>query len=270
MINFNNKTNNRKITIWSPIAGAGGTITAINLARLLTIKGLKVLLVDYDLKTPALSLYMGIEYKRNRGLEAVIPFTEANNLSPKVLESNILTIKGIDILPCTADNNISAMPENLNHILDVAQTLYDYVIVDTSGLIDNAGTYSALLSCGNCYVVVEKNAILIQMMSHLLNFIHEKIEPRKLHLVINKTQKDIFMNTKDIVNYLEIMDYKEFPFLGYEFINNINKGKLIDTLESDPKLKKYNSMFLEFYSNNINELNLENIKNKKSFLKKKG
>jgi capsular exopolysaccharide synthesis family protein len=122
------------VAVSAPSSGQGKTTTAINLAGALAqAPGSRVLLVDADLRRPAMAGRLGVS-DRSRGLVNAI-------LDPTLALADVL-----EALPCF---NLSVVPAGprapspyellrsprLGQLLEAARAQYDYVVIDTPPLL---------------------------------------------------------------------------------------------------------------------------------------
>lgn len=241
------------ISVWSPAGGTGASFTAINVARLLASRELKVALLDYDLKTPSIGIYFQAE-DTIHCLDNVLPFTAGSGLSPSVLESNMQKFENIHVLLGTnlpEQSHYIAM-EGLEQIIEVAKGIFDYVVIDTHSTIDNAGTYVALKKADCVLVVVDKNAVMIRLYDLAKNIIKSSFQTEKFRLVINKCHKNIYMEKDDIESYLELQGAVELPLLDLELVNALNQGRWISYIDSK-QCKPYTDAVEELISQYIRE-----------------
>jgi capsular exopolysaccharide synthesis family protein len=122
------------LAVSAPSSGDGKTTTAINLAGTLAqASGRRVLLVDADLRRPAMASRLGL-HDRGRGLVDAI-------LDP--------TLALADVVEALPSFNLSAVPAGpqapspyellqsprLGQLLEAARAQYDYVVIDTPPLL---------------------------------------------------------------------------------------------------------------------------------------
>lgn len=131
--------NRNCITVSSCFSGEGKTTTSLNLGLILAQAGLRVLVIEADLRRPGLLKYLnqsGIEIKMQKyGLSEIL-IDEKNSAVRKKLTSSISRLKGkrLEILfSGKVPNNPAELlgGEKFIEVIEVAKTLYDYVIVDT-------------------------------------------------------------------------------------------------------------------------------------------
>jgi protein-tyrosine kinase len=124
------------IAISSAGVGDGKTTTSINLAGALTqTSGARVLLVDFDLRRPSISAYLGDEAKARPGVLDLIrdPNLTLNDLTvtfPPLLNLRILYAGGTVTMPYEVLKSFQ-----VEEVLAEARRQYDYVILDTPPII---------------------------------------------------------------------------------------------------------------------------------------
>lgn len=231
---------NKVISIWSPTSGLGTTFTAVNLALELSSMGLNTVLVDFDLKTPSVAMYLKDDDVIHC-LDNVIPFTAGNNLTEKVMESNLQSFEKLNFLRGTnlPEQALYVRQDALAAIINLLKEMFEVVIIDTQSHIDNAGTYQALLQADTIFMVVDKNVFNIRQFENSRNIYTANFGMGKTRLVINKTQKDIYMDKTDIEQYFGLGNSYDLPYLGNEFINAANQGKWLKFMKKGKTAKKY-------------------------------
>src|SRR5258705_5122662 len=132
------------IAVTSPAAGEGKTLTAINLAGALArgAEGARVLLIDADLRRPAVARQLAID-AASKGLTEVVADPQAT------LDSATQKLKpfNLSILPAGTRNGAvhqTLRSPRLDAVLAEARQRYDYAGLDTPPLLP--GFDSALLA----------------------------------------------------------------------------------------------------------------------------
>ncbi len=118
------------ITITSMLPNEGKTFTATNLAKLMSMTGKKVLLIDMDLRKP--SVHNAFDINNNRGMAAIIE----KKLKPK--RAIVRTkMKNLQVIPGgkfdTATSPIIFSLQNIAFIHSLKES-YDLIIIDTPPL----------------------------------------------------------------------------------------------------------------------------------------
>lgn len=128
--------NKRKVTLFSSaLPGEGKTLTSANFALAAAGQGRKTLLIDLDLRKPALHKIFGLPREQERGgstecLAGQVPF-----------EQVIIRDTGVENFHLILSGKRSPHPGELlstgrlNVILDEACSLYDVVVIDTAPIL---------------------------------------------------------------------------------------------------------------------------------------
>jgi capsular exopolysaccharide synthesis family protein len=115
----------RSVTVSSPLAGAGKTTTALNIAAAIAERGHRVLLLDADLRRPSVAEYVNIEGAV--GLTNVL-------LGGVSAEDAIQKVGQIDVLPSgTTPPNVTGLltSQSMQRLFVELQSRYEYIVVDS-------------------------------------------------------------------------------------------------------------------------------------------
>jgi capsular exopolysaccharide synthesis family protein len=178
----------RVLAVTSAVAGDGKTVTAINLAAALAQgHGVRVLIIDADLRNPMVAAKLGIE-STNGGLEAAL-------LGPPApLEQFVTVVDGsrLSILPCEAscDQTYELLTSpRLAELVAQARSLYDYVIVDTAPVLPVQDSILISSAVDGYIVVVSANSTPRALVGEALN----RLDPQSLvGLVFNRDDRPLF------------------------------------------------------------------------------
>jgi succinoglycan biosynthesis transport protein ExoP len=131
--------NKNCIAVSSCFSGEGKTTTSLNLGLILAQAGLRVLVVEADLRRPGFLKYLkqsGVEIKLPKyGLSEIL-IDKKNSAVRKILKSSTVQLKDnhLEILFSgkIPDNPAELLGgENFSELVEMAKTIYDYVIIDT-------------------------------------------------------------------------------------------------------------------------------------------
>lgn len=229
------------ITIWGPSSGTGSSFTSINLCKVLN-KNSKAIVVDLDIRVPSLGLYMDIDNKESNDLDTILTFVKGNNLTKESLNNNIIKKDNIYWIKGTSssENFYELKREELITILEKLKENFDYIILDTHSTIFNIATYTALDIADKVFVILEKNVILAKQYKKIEAILKSSnINLDKFELILNKSNKKIFIESKDISTFVNLPKTYELPEVDSKLINSINQGQFVEFLNTK-YLKKYN------------------------------
>lgn len=162
-------TEGRAILFTGPTQGVGKTFVAANFAYLLAIKGMRVLILDTDMRRSGLNRYFPL---------ASVHVGLANVLAGDAKFSDAIVgsgFEGLDILPAG-----SSTPPNPGELLErpafaallkEANARYDYVIVDSPPVLPVSDAVTVAQACGAVFVVsrseVTNGRQLVETMNRL-------------------------------------------------------------------------------------------------------
>lgn len=180
------------ILVTGPDTGSGKSMIAINLALSFVSAGKKVLLVDTDLRRPAIEKYLGI--RENKGLTELL-INEGIDIEPIVVD-------GLHVIPS------GKLPPNPSELLDSNRTRellnkwkkqYDIVILDSPPIMTVSDSRILASEVEETLLVAsygETNRHMIAQASELLN----QLSIKALGYILNKV---------DI--------HKEYGYYGYYY-----------------------------------------------------
>ncbi|MGA7270079.1 MAG: AAA family ATPase [Acidimicrobiia bacterium] len=220
------------ITVMSAKGGSGKTVTATNLALLLTrYEGKRVCLVDADLQFGDCCLVLQLEPR----FTMVNAAHEIHHLDTSLL-STLLTehSSGLKVLaaplePAFADDITTA---GLMQMIDLLRESFDYIIVDTASMLDEL-LLSLVEIADHVLMVVDmdlpsvKNAKLALETLRLLKFPTDRVQ-----LVMNRANARARLDDKEIETALKMKIEAAVPSDG-AVAASVNEGRPV--VESAPK-----------------------------------
>jgi pilus assembly protein CpaE len=226
------RDNGQVIVVMSAKGGSGKTVTATNLALLLTrFEDKRVALVDADLQFGDVCLVLQLEPR----FTLVNAAHEMHHLDPQLLESLLtdhpsgLRVMAAPLEPAFADD-IST--ESLMAVVELLRESYDYVVVDTASMLDEL-LLSLLEKADVILQVVDmdlpsvKNAKLALETLRLLKFPTSKVK-----LVLNRSNAKARLDDKEIEGALKMGISAAIPSDG-AVAASMNEGRPV--VESAPK-----------------------------------
>ena len=222
----------RVITVMSAKGGSGKTVTATNLALLLTRhEGKRVVLVDADLQFGDCCLVLQLEPR----FTMVNAAHEMHHLDSSMLASLLtehssgLKVLAAPLEPAFADDITTA---GLMKMIELLRESFDYVVVDTASMLDEL--LLSLVEAGDHVLMVVdmdlpsvKNAKLALETLRLLKFPTDKVQ-----LVMNRANAKAKLDEKEIESALKMRISAAVPSDG-AVAASVNAGSPV--VESAPK-----------------------------------
>ncbi|MFP3913577.1 MAG: CpaE family protein [Actinomycetota bacterium] len=222
----------RVVVVTSAKGGSGKTVTATNLALLLTRhEGKKVVLVDADLQFGDCCLVLQLEPR----FTMVNAAHEMHQLDSSMLASLLtehpsgLKVLAAPLEPAFADDITTA---GLMKMIDLLRESFDYVIVDTASMLDEL--LLSLVEAGDQVLMVVdmdlpsvKNAKLALETLRLLKFPTDKVQ-----IVMNRANAKARLDDKEIESALRTKIAAAIPSDG-AVAASVNEGRPV--VESAPK-----------------------------------
>lgn len=169
------------VMVTSSILSEGKSTTAINLARTLAEARHRVLLVDADLRRPALAAQLGLE--NTTGLTTVlIGEADLHDLSQP------LGTEGLQVLtsgPIPPNPSELLGGVEMRALLEAAAAAYDYVVVDTAPLLAVTDAAALSRSVDGALVVAQFGRVKKQQLAAALAKL-DAIDTRVLGVIINR------------------------------------------------------------------------------------
>ncbi|PIB37626.1 hypothetical protein BFP72_18335 [Reichenbachiella sp. 5M10] len=121
--------NGRKlISITSTVSGEGKTFIAVNLGAIFAYSGLKVVVIDLDMRKPKVHLAFGTE-QTNKGVSTIL--IDKNTIDECVNNSEVKNLSYISAGPTPPNPSELIMGEKFNHFLEELKEKFDIVLLDT-------------------------------------------------------------------------------------------------------------------------------------------
>ena len=153
---------NSILLVTSAVPQEGKSTTAANLAVVLAQAGYRVLLLDADLRRP--SQHRIFDLPNSRGLTTILlQMDDAKEPETLNLIENVAHPAQVDGLQVVACGPLPPNPSELlgsvrmNHLLDVAEEAFDYVIVDSPPVLSVTDSVILAAQAGSTIVVVQAN-----------------------------------------------------------------------------------------------------------------
>lgn len=149
------------IVVTSASPGEGKTTTSINLALIFAQMGVKVLLIDCDLRKPRVHRYMELE--RGIGVSNIIcGYSEVENAIHRDVQEHLDVITAGDIPPNPAELFEN---QNFGKMIEHLQNEYDYIFVDTPPITVVTDAIVAMKNCTGAILVARQSVTITDLFS---------------------------------------------------------------------------------------------------------
>lgn len=224
-------------TVFSNKGGIGKTTIATNLAICLTeITGKRVALVDLNLQLGDVTTFLDIQptYDISYIVKNISRVDEAFLLSTmEKFEDYELYILAD---PPYAEQAEDISSEQINTILTVLKSIFDYVIIDTTSSFDSK-TLAALDLADRILLVSMVNLPCIRNTQRCLDLFDRLNYPKeKINLVINRYLPTDEISVEDVEDTLEHPVYWKIPNNYFTVMAAINRGVPINQIEDDSNI----------------------------------
>ncbi len=192
----------QKILVTSSMTGDGKTFISMNLASAFSYYGKKTLLLEFDLRNPKISEYMGLE--NIKGLSSyLINDARLEDIIQKTSMKNLDVIPAGEIPPNPVELIAS---DNTKNMMDILQSIYDYIIIDTPPIGVVTDSYLLMEHSDANIFAVRLNHTDKKLFSTLMRDLEQK-DISNIALLINddeeKTQSSYYDNSGGKLSYLK-------------------------------------------------------------------
>ena len=226
-------------TVFSPKGGAGCSTIAMSLAIAL-IEELKqeVLLVDGKLFFGDLDIMLNL--KTHNSISDLIPYI--GSLDEGLLHDVISEhSSGIKVLPAPL-NPISAQgihPEEIHHILTVAQNVYPNIVIDSGNHL-NENTVTLMDASHRILLVLNPDIASLRNASRFIDICYTtlSIPKEKILIIVNQHDQRDGISINDIERTLQMKVFAALPWDSRTPLQSINRGVPIFMQGSKIPLRK--------------------------------
>ena len=223
------KIQRQQVITFAGVGSAGKTTIASEFSKNLAKNtDAKILLMDLDIINAGLNRFLGIKKApekpgyilssdKNASLNYMIDAIDKKKFNANIFDRYIVKSKKYANLDVLTGNTSLYVCKNIIsteyylRILETAKTIYDYIIIDTSGNIFLDSMQFSMLNSTKIFIVCEGNYLSIERTIRLLaEFLPVwGISDGKIQIIVNKYSKNSL--DKTIVNEI----FKKYRIAGY-------------------------------------------------------
>ncbi|QIX27816.1 P-loop NTPase [Nocardioides sp. JQ2195] len=210
-------------TIFSTKGGVGKSLVATNVAAALADQGRRVCIVDLDVQCGDVAIMLQLN-----PLHTLADLTQlSGQIDPGGVESLLsLHSENLSVLAAPVQLETHVQPEQVSSVLETLKTMFDVVVVDTSGAFDDhalaALDHSDLLVLvGTLDIPALKSLKLAAGTLDLLNYPRER-----WRLVLNRADSKVGLSAKEFEETLGVTAAISIPS-SRDVLAAVNRGETI-------------------------------------------
>ncbi|MGQ7957822.1 AAA family ATPase [Pseudomonas sp. SP16.1] len=200
------------VAVMNAKGGSGATLLACNLAHQLSAKGGSVLLLDLDLQFGSVAHYLDV-HPAHSHVEVLQQIGEMDGVALRGFCSHfspsLHVLGGRENELCLPQD---VQIEQLEALLKLARSTYDWVVVDLPRQIDHL-TGITLEQADRVYIVVQQSLSHLKDASRLARILRDELGVRgdNLQVVVNRYDKAAPISLRDIGTALRCNELQKLP-----------------------------------------------------------
>lgn len=193
-------------TITSSLENEGKTTVAVNIAISLAKLDCKVLLIDADLRKPAVAKFLDMTIEEGKSL---IDFLNGKARMTDIIHYNeILNLSVIGCNKGTIKANELVASEEMKYLLETAKENYDYIIIDTAPLAFASDAEDVMTQTDSTVLVVRRDIAIALTINDTIDLIMDS-GSKILGCVYNDSETSNLTGSK--------LAYNRYGYGGYGY-----------------------------------------------------
>ncbi|WP_342245867.1 AAA family ATPase [Pseudomonas sp. OTU5201] len=208
----NSGTGGKVVAVINAKGGSGATLLACNLAQQLSVASKGTLLLDMDLQFGSVAHYLDVQTAHSH-LDVLQQVDELDSVALRGFCSHfspsLHVLGGRSSELCLSQD---VRLEQLDTLLGLARSTYDWVVVDLPRQIDHI-TGVTLEQADRVYVVVQQSLSHLKDANRLVRILRDDlgVQGNRLQVVVNRYNKTAPVTLKDIAETLRCSDLQKLP-----------------------------------------------------------
>lgn len=205
--------------------GAGATFLATSLAYALSTQRRRVLVVDLNLYFGDAALFVS----EHQPTSSVVDLArQAYRLDASLLDTSVLKARdNLHVLAAPPwPRQVDAVtPDAVEHILGLARSHYDFVVLDASRVLD-AATVKALDMADKIYLTLQLSLPSIQNAKRFVTMLQQErgYPLDKLRLVVNRYERGGSVRLEELERVTQLKVYRTVPNSYESVSSSVNEG----------------------------------------------
>lgn len=227
------KRDGQIISFFSTKGGVGNTTLATNLAVQLASSGKRrVLLIDLNLQFGDIAVFLNLIPKRT-----IADLTQSGPIKFSEIQSYFLThSSGLQVLAAPTRPEYAELitAEHVEQILSETKAHFDFIICDNVSRFEDVSLVS-FDAATQIWLVVAMDVPTLKNAKLSLEVIEGLHHTPKVHVVLNRSSKEMGMDPHDVEKSLNFKISYEIPSDGRELVAALNRG--VPFVMSRPQIK---------------------------------
>ncbi len=211
------------LSVYSPKGGIGTSTIAVNTAVMLQqLTGKKTVLLDLDLQSSDIAVMMDL----NLGKTISDIVQDIGHLDWEILNEYLYKhSSGVDVLLAPPEPQYAELvkPEYAEKIIKILKQHYDFIVIDTSCILD-AFNLSVLSTSDEILLVLALELPTVRRVKKISELLKELGVSNNIRYVLNRSSDEIGLNRKEVEKHLNITIDNHISSNGKVAISALNRG----------------------------------------------